>query len=177
MKRLFVIILVVIFCFSVFFGCNNAENVGGTDDSKNSPTPTTTTTIFPQSPPDLLVSYGKTTIEAWRGSSQWCFQNEDGEEEVLHMDSVHPTNVADRIEVITVSNNATLSLNFEVAPTRIRIEQYKAKGFEYEYCGEIAVENSTIKVKKGDYLYDIAATWEDETKDYNNIACYAFRTK
>ena len=57
------------------------------------------------------------------------------------------------------------------------VSQYKAKGSLYKYCKEITVENNSIKVKKGNYLYDIVATWDNETKIADYMACYAFRTK
>ena len=132
---------------------------------------------MPQTPPDLIVKYKDKSIKAWRGSFQWYCKDENGEDFMINSDSVAPMNIADKIEAITISNNATIVLNFEVAPTTIMVSQYKAKGSSYKYCKEITVENNSIKVKKGNYLYNIVATWDNETKKDDYMALYAFCTK
>lgn len=172
MKRLLLIILTVVICLPAFTGCGN--------DLPEEPVDLEVTfsenlTSFPQEPPVLFVRDGDTRIKAWRGTSSWIVEGEDGISNGVNSDSPHPLDCIDSLPVIEFSWKTTLTLSFEGAPVRITVKQYPADASGYDDYKEIKVNKSTVEVKAGNYIYEVIATWHGET--YSGTVYYAFKTE
>ena len=132
---------------------------------------------FPAEPPTLTVSDGEMTITAWRGTSSWMIVGEDGLGSGITADSPHPLECKDDIQTIKVSQNTTLTLSFESAPTSIAVKRYKLNATDYDAFEKIADFRNIIEVKAGNYLYEVIAKWEDNAKPYSGTVYYAFCTE
>ena len=130
---------------------------------------------FPNDPPALFVRDGEKRIKAWRGTSSWIVEGEDGISNGINSDSPHPLDCIDSLPVIEFSWKTTLTLSFEGAPVRITVKQYPADASGYDDYKEIEVNKSTVEVKAGNYIYEVIATWHGET--YSGTVYYAFRTE
>ena len=161
MKKLFSILFVLVFCFFAFSGCSYTKdklNLGKNDK--------------PDAPPDLIVKYEEQTIKAWRGTYAWEINGN-----FIMSDSVGPLDIKDRLPWLQLSNETKLTFDFEFKPTSIKVERCSIDAIDYNDLIEIPITKSSIKIDKGGYIYFITASWNDETKNYNGTADYAFIIK
>ncbi len=198
MKRITLIILIITLCLPALSGCggrkcdHNWERTANydqhtavdkcsaceetrmyTDPAGLSAPPSN----FPAEPPYLSVSDGNSTIQAWRGTYSWMIENEDGMGSGIEADSPHPLDRKEGIQVIKITEKTTLTLNFEETPTSITVRRYKQNASDYDAYDEISVSGNSIEVKAGNYLYEVIANWNNNTKPYNGTVYYAFRTE
>ncbi|MBR2019100.1 MAG: hypothetical protein IKA05_01720 [Clostridia bacterium] len=179
--------------FCMFLGCFAGCNVAEKDpiDSTEQPTESqsegaetqTTSTSKPATnePPFLCVSNGEISVGAWRGTYSWTVENEDGEGRTVHADSEHPLDCLETIqstfEAMKVSQDTTLALDFEFAPTSIMVRRYNLKDADSGAYEEIPVNGSSIEVRSGAYLYEVIAKWESNNTLYSGTVQYAFCTE
>lgn len=172
MKRILILILTAIICVSAFTGCGN--------DLPEEPVDLEVTfsenlTNFPKEPPALFVRDGDTRIKAWRGTSSWIVEGEDGISNGVNSDSPHPLDLRESIPAIALKKKTTLTLSFEGRPTKITVKRYAPNTTDYDDYETVKVSEGTIEVKAGDYLYEVIATWSGEK--YSGTVYYAFRTE
>ena len=177
MKKFLLLLLVLTVCLSAFIGCSDFDNKNTESDDEENFNAQNTEQVsnFPKGPPALSVTDGKTTIPAWRGTCSWMFENEGGTISGINSDSPHPLDCKDDIQAIKISDNTTLTLNFEASPTKITVKRYKLNASDYDTYDDITVTENKIKVKDKDYLYEVIAKWD--TDSYGGTVYYAFRTE
>ena len=166
-KKLLFIVLAISFCISSLSGCNQTEEIHLNVDWSAIPNAT-----FPESPPIMIVTDGKSEITAWKGTYSW-FRNNG---EAINVDTLSPLDCKDNMSTITVSKRCKLMLAFEAEPTKISIKRYKLSATDSDDFKEIEYSDKMITAKAGDYLYEVHATWNDPNQTYSGTACYAFRT-
>lgn len=171
MKRILILILTAIICVSAFTGCT---------ESSEKPVDLEVTfsgnlTNFPKEPPTLFVRDGDTRVKAWRGTSSWIVEGEDGISNGVNSDSPHPLDLRESIPAIALKKKTTLTLSFEGHPTKITVKRYAPNTTDYDDYKTVKVSEGTIEVKAGDYLYEVIATWSGEK--YSGTVYYAFRTE
>lgn len=176
MKRILLIILALALSLPVLAGCARdydfygvstmlIPNDGGTIKQSN----------FPAEPPILYVISGSSAVQAWRGTHSWFVENEDGTGSGICADSPHPLDCIEDIQAVKVTKKATLTLNFEEAPTSITVRRYKLNSSDNDSYDEIVLNGNSLEVKAGEYLYEVIASWNRQ--QYNGTAYYAFRTE
>ena len=178
MKRTLLIILSLILCLPVFWGCGKEPDFYDvvtvfipTDGQTAQPS------NFPAEPPTLYVSNGKKAIDASYGTYSWFFDNEDGTGSSINADGSHPLDYKDHIQAIKVTKKTTLTLNFEEAPTSITVKRYNFNTSDYGSYDEITVNGNSIEAEAGEYLYEVIAKWNNNSKPYGGTVYYAFRTE
>ncbi len=163
--------LAALMCLSVFSSCGTNEPAA--------PYPLPEGTVkpgnFPAEPPFLYVQNSKTQIQAWRGTTSWMYDNNDGTWSGIQSDSMHPLDCQSSLPVIKVRQRTTLTLYFEGDPTEITVRRYKPDAKDFEDFDEIKVSGNTFDVKADDYVYEVRASWE--AQKYSGTVYYAFRTE
>lgn len=168
MKRILLFFLIIAHCLALFSGCKKHEN----------PTPVelpTVPTIFPFAPPHVLVIGNMNAVNAWRGTTSWMTEGEDGIGSGIESDSPHPLECKDDLPILEITKKTTVNLKFEAAPSTITVKQYKATATDFDSYKEIAVTNSSFEIKSGNYVYEIIASWSGTY--YNGTVYYAFKTE
>lgn len=171
MKRFLLILLTLALCISAFSGCT--QNVGE-EQSTDLRLPETPS-IFPLAPPHLFVGDGKTTVEAWRGTTSWLVEDENGLGSGIEADSAHPLDCKDNLPMLEISQKSTLTLHFEATPSKITVKRYKLSASDYDDYDEIAVTSGTFEAKAGGYVYEIIASWNGQ--NYSGTVYYAVKTE
>ena len=75
-----------------------------------------------------------------------------------------------------MTKRGTLILRLEEAPTSITVRRYRLNSSDYDAYEEIPVEDGTIEVKPGNYLYEVIVKWNHPNKPYSGTVYYAFST-
>lgn len=132
-------------------------------------------TIFPFEPPHLFVIGEKNAVDAWRGTSSWMTEGEDGIASGIESDSPHPLECKDDLPILEITKKTTVNLKFEAAPSKITVKRYKASTTDYDNFDELTVSGNSFEAKAGDYVYEIIASWSSQA--YNGTVYYAFRTE
>lgn len=125
------------------------------------------------SPPTLRVSVGGKEYEAWKGSYSWMSINSDGTWNGKNADASHPTSKKDALELIETTDMVAV-LSFAVFPDSLTVGCWEAN-----FLGDSLTEGegvtcigNLIPLKKGDYVYCVTATWENE--EYEGSVTYGF---
>ena len=132
---------------------------------------------FPAAPSVFIAYSPNTAVNGWMGTYSWTVVGTDGEGKGVNADSSHPLDCLDDIEVLKVSDGATVYLIFEGTPTGITVKRYNADATNYDEYEEIKVDGNTFVASAGDYLYEVIASWNEEGKSYSGTVHYAFRTE
>lgn len=176
MKQYLLILIALSVCLAAFSGCavpdanpsevTAAQGGSVTDQASN----------FPAEPPHLGVSNGNATVTAWRGTYSWLVENDDGTGSGINTDTMHPLDCKEGIPSLKMTKRGTLILRLEEAPTSITVRRYRLNSSDYDAYKEIPVEDGTIEVKPGNYLYEVIAKWNHPGKPYSGTVYYAFST-
>jgi hypothetical protein len=132
-------------------------------------------TIFPFAPPHLFVIGDKNAVDAWRGTSSWMTEGEDGIGSGIESDSPHPLECKDDLPILEITKKMTVNLKFEAAPSKITVKKYNSNTKNYDNYDEIIVSGNLIEVNAGNYVYEIIASWSGQ--EYSGTVYYAFRTE
>ena len=132
-------------------------------------------TIFPFEPPHLFVIGNKNAVNAWRGTSSWMAEGEDGIGSGIESDSPHPLECKDDLPILEITKKTTVNLKFEAAPSKITVKRYKASTTDFDNFDELTVSGGSFEAKTGDYVYEIIASWSGQ--EYSGTVYYAFRTE
>ena len=170
MKRILILILTAIICLSAFSGCSEPSE----DLVDLKVTFSENLTNFPKEPPVLFVRDGDTRVKAWRGTSSWIVEGEDGVGNGVSSDSPHPLDCKDSLPTIKVGWLTMLTLNFEGRPSKVTVKRYDSDAVDYDDYEEITLKDSEIKAKSGS-IYEVITTWSGEK--YNGTVYYAFKTE
>ena len=171
MKRLLIFILTAILLVSSFSGCAEAPD----EPVDLGVTFSDTLTKFPNEAPVLFIRNGETRVKAWRGTCSWMVEGEDGLGHGVESDSPHPLDCKDSLPVIDVGWLTTLTLSFEGAPPKITVKRYAADAEGYDDFETVKVEESAVKTKSGEHIYEVIAAWYGDK--YSGTVYYAFRTE
>lgn len=145
--------------------------------------------------PELTVVYQDNEVKAWRGTSSWQTQNDDGKGNGIHSDSPHPLLMKEHIPMLSLASVASsvdplvVSLQFELVPDGVSVRCWSA-----ECWGQTDAESEVLPVqmlmtdsdpaaapvyqvelKDGDYIYEVFAKW-NQAELYGGDACYSFCT-
>lgn len=171
MKRFLLIILSLALCLPIFSGCDHTPSDETSGEIKLPVVPS----IFPLAPSHLFVSDGKNTVEAWRGTSSWLVEDENGLGSGIESDSAHPLDAKDGLPMLAVTKKSTLTLSFEAAPSKITVKRYKLNATDYDDYDEITVTDGSFEAKAGNYVYEVIASWSGQ--NYSGTVYYAFKTE
>lgn len=132
---------------------------------------------FPASPSIFIAYSQNAAVNGWMGTYSWTVAGTDGEGKGTGADSAHPLECLEDIEILKVSDGATVYLVFEEMPTSLTVKRYNADAKNYDEYEEIKVDGNTFAASAGDYLYEVIASWNEEGKSYSGTVHYAFRTE
>ena len=177
MKQYLLILIVLSVCLAAFSGCAVPDASPGEVSAALGGTVTDLASNFPAEPPHLQVSDGNTTVTAWRGTCSWLVENEDGTASGINADSMHPLDCKEGIPSLKMAKKGILTFSFEEAPTSITVRRYRLNSSNYDAYEEIPVEDGTIEVKPGNYLYEVIVKWNHPNKPYSGTVYYAFSTE
>ena len=176
MKQHLLILIALSVCLAAFSGCDAPR--AGTSEVPAAPGESVTdlTSNFPAEPPHLQVSNGSAAVTAWRGTYSWLVENDDGTGSGIDTDTMHPLDCKEGIPSLKMTKRGTLILRLEEAPTSITVRRYRLNSSDYDAYEEIPVEDGTIEVKPGNYLYEVIVKWNHPGKPYIGTVYYAFST-
>lgn len=146
--------------------------------------------------PFLTVVYGDKTVEAWRGTTSWNYQNEDGTGVGFESDSMHPLQAKEYmtpIDLIPSNISSTDSLEaflqWDTTPDKISVSCWSEEFWNQPTAAseEIPVNMSiidsnfetkpviSIELKGRNYIYEVVSEWNGSEK-YGGTARYSFYT-
>lgn len=170
MRRILILFLALCACFAMIAGCSHTPPAPLGDPAN--PTPN-----FPNGPPILDITGGKSVLIAWRGTTSWNVEGLNGTGTGIQMDSPHPLDCIGNIPTIKVFGETTLKLSFESAPDSIVVRKYQTNAGGYDAYEEISVKGTFLEVGAENCLYEVIAKWEDSLlRSYNGTVHYAFCT-
>ena len=157
----------------VLTGCNNSPAI-----SNHEPVP-----IFTE-PPTLTVNTLDSSIEALRGTTSWFYDNGDGTQTGIESDSMHPLDSNSKeympTLLITLTPNSSKNpleavLQFNVTPDEVSVHCWSDEhwGNTSAQSEDILINDSTIELKDGRYIYEVIAHWNNSEK-YGGTAYYSF---
>jgi len=148
-------------------------------------------------PPALMVVCGDKNVEALRGTTSWMYQNEDNINTGINSDNIHPLQAKEYMSPLEITYTPISSidplkayLQWGVVPDSISVRcwdemcwgQFDADGlavpievFETDTTDEIYSTNYTIKLKDGNYIYEVKAEWNGDD-NYGGTVYYSFYT-
>ena len=176
MKKYLFILLAVLVILSALAGCDTPDEGEGEATVIHGGAVTEQDSNFPAEPPHLGVSDGNATVTAWRGTYSWLVENDDGTGSGINADSMHPLDCKEGIPSLKMAKKGILTFSFEEAPTSITVRRYRLNSSDYDAYEEIPVEDGTIEVKPGNYLYEVIVKWNHPNKPYSGTVYYAFST-
>jgi hypothetical protein len=115
-------------------------------------------------------------FRATGGGFSWTYDMGDGQSCHITADSSHPLTFKNLPHIYYVKGKAPSGyamLIFESAPTAISVDIYDIKS--EKLVKTVTVTDGILELLKGDYLYDIKATWRSR-RDYSGEAHYCFQT-
>lgn len=150
-----------------------------------------------QEPPLLkVIAHNGESINAMRTSYSWIYTDENGEENGIIADGLHPLKAKEYMPHLAVKpsvysriDSKTLYLDFAYPPDRITAEAWKAQDYgnanaesipvvinDAEYDGQN--QYFTVDIFGEEYVYSITAHWESrETGGFEGTAYYCFTSE
>lgn len=169
MKKLHFILLTVILIFSMT-ACQSAQEPTNPPGSNGAPKPTS------KEPPALkILDNSGNSVEAVKGTYSWMYDIGNGLWTGVEADSAHPLDFQEfLIPMVTASDTATLS--FDVEPQDITVQCWRDIHFgNAQASGEhIPVDENSLQLKPGAYIYEICANWTGENLAAAGTAHYCF---
>ena len=176
-KRIFLVSIFSCFIF-VMLGCRSTNDIGYVK----------TSTLT--EPPELTVICEDASIKALLGTYSWNYEinNSFGESKSqgICADGAHPLDSKKYMKsplTFTTTGNSTedlpsVTLQFGIAPDSITVNCWPTYYFgDSSATGEkISVTGSSFKLKDGDYVYEVVATWDDSKHSFGGTAYYSFYT-
>ena len=176
-KRISLVFIFSCFIF-VMLGCRSINDIGYVK----------TSTLT--EPPELTVICEDASIKALLGTYSWNYEinNSFGESKSqgICADGAHPLDskkyMAAPLPFTTTDDSAeglpSVTLQFGLAPDSITVNCWPTYYFgDSTATGEkISVTGSTFKLKDGDYVYEVIATWDSNKHDFGGTAYYSFYT-
>lgn len=176
MKRLFPCVLALV-CLCAFASCG-----AGPKDHTNLDNPERD--VILTAPPALTVCLGEDSIQAMRGTTSWNYDNEDGTWSGFESDSLHPLDMNSKdltptLVITPEANNSqnflTAQLKFDIPPDEISVRCWSETcwGDTDAQSEDIPIEDFTIELKDGGYIYEVISTWSSSER-YNGTARDSF---
>ena len=125
-------------------------------------------------PPALTVTAGDTSVQAIRSTYSW----QDGKTGI-EADGPHPLDMLEKLPVIEVPDDGSVTLVFDPAPDRVTVFAWKtsAAGIgnysEPELSLPVSAEQTVTLPADDRYLYEVHAFWDNQN-DYGGDAYYGF---
>lgn len=177
MKKLITLILVFVTSLLIV-GCRSINDIGYVK----------TSTLT--EPPELTVICEDASIKALLGTYSWTYEISDAigksKSQGVCADGAHALNskkyMAAPLPFTTTDDSAeglpSVTLQFGIAPDSITVNCWPTYYFgDSSATGEkISVTGSTFKLKDGDYVYEVVATWDDSKHGFGGTAYYSFYT-
>ncbi len=177
MKKLITLILVFVTSFLIM-GCRSINDIGYVK----------TSTLT--EPPELTVICEDASIKALLGTYSWTYEISDAigksKSQGVCADGAHALNskkyMAAPLPFTTTDASPeglpSVTLQFGIAPDSITVNSWPTYYFgDTSATGEkISVTGSSFKMKDGDYVYEVVATWDSNKHDFGGTAYYSFYT-
>lgn len=176
MKQHLLMLIALSVCLAAFSGCAVPDASPSEVPAAHGGSVTDQASNFPAEPPHLGVSDGNAAVTAWRGTCSWLVENDDGTGSGINTDTMHPLDCKEGIPSLKMAKKGTLTFIIDEAPTSITVRRYRLNSSDYDAYEEIPVEDGTIEVKRGNYLYEVIAKWNHPNKPYSGTVYYAFST-
>lgn len=128
---------------------------------------------LPTEPPSLTVTDGESQRSCGSGSYGWTYALENGQSCHTLADGIHPLQF-DREPHLTTSAD-TVTLSFSPAPERtptVRCWSDEHLGDTSAAAEKPTLENSTLTLKEGGWIYEVSAGWEADDGSYSGSASY-----
>lgn len=128
-----------------------------------------------KTPPALTVSYDGGSFEATQGTCTWNCANGDGTWTGVCADSPHPLQMKDHLPLIS-AGDSQVRLIFEDWPDSYTVRCWPDSQWgNTDAVGEAVMQwNHTFELRSGGYIYEVAATWNDDGSPYHGTASYVF---
>ena len=175
-KYLFILLAISVF-LSALAGCDTPDAGEGEAPVIHGEAVTEQASNFPAEPPHLHVSGGSTAVTAWCGTYSWLVEKEDGTGSGITTDTPHPLECKEGIPSLKLTKKATLVFSTEGNPTSITVRRYRLNSTDHSAYEEIPLENNSIEVRPGDYLYEVIVKWNHPQFPYSGTVYYAFSTE
>lgn len=131
-------------------------------------------------PPSLTVRCGEAAVEALRGTASWSCDNGDGTWTSFEADSLHPLDEAARDLtprlVFSASAEAPeAALAWDTPPDTVTVRRWSDAlwGDTGAPAEEVAVEDGSIVLSEGGWVYEVAAEWSTP-EHWGGTARYSF---
>ena len=126
-------------------------------------------------PPVVTVRSGENQIAATLGTYTWTYDNGDGTRTSVCADSSHPLEWKEFLTPL-ITTQGTMELGFAAEPQKYTIRRWSDENWGKTDVAEeiVNVDNHTIELKQGGYIYEIVAEWTDEKLGEKNTVYYGF---
>lgn len=114
-----------------------------------------------QTPPNLTVSVGEEIIRTVRGTYSWSYNNGDGTSTGIQADSGAPPNLVENQNLVDVTPNKEVRLNFDTEPT-----DYQVRVWDTDNNIKGTYDEVVISEYNGKVIYEDLAQWEQGTVSY-----------
>ncbi len=165
------ILLALLSLMLVFSACQKAENPQPTHhpESAGAAKP------LSKEPPVLTIWDTKSSLEASIGTYSWFYDNGDGTQSGICVDSAHPLDQQEFLNPMDTSGD-TVELQFAVQPQEFSVRCWSdANWGNTDAEAETAVLSGNIlELKAGGYIYEVKAEWTGENLAAEGTAHYSF---
>ena len=177
MKKLITCFFIVSFLFLII-GCTSKDDI---DYIK-------TSTLT--EPPELTVICDSSSTKALLGTYSWTYEISDAlgtsMSQSVCADGAHPLNSKKYMQAPlpftttddTANGVPSVTLQFGLAPDSITVNCWQTAYFGDSSAASenIPVAGSNFKLKDGDYVYEVIATWDNSKHGFGGTAHYSFYT-
>lgn len=135
--------------------------------------------IILEEPPRLDVISDETCIGTLLGAYSWQRKNIDGTVTGVEVDSAHPLNCKEQLELFETTEAAATLRFMEEPDTILNVccwsdEHWSDPAADSENA---SVNGNVIELKPGGYIYEVTAEWNTEKSGYGGIAHYSIYIK
>jgi len=126
-------------------------------------------------PPALEVEYDGGKLTANLGTYSWMYQINAEEWTGVCADSAHPLQCEAQTEAATAFDTRAV-LRFADAPDQLTVQCWPDSKWGYPQASgrAVSVSEMQLELKPGGYIYEIAATWNDDGGPHYGTAYYFF---
>ena len=136
-----------------------------------------------EEPPALSVVNADAKIEALKGGFSWQYKDWKGETVAVITDSAHPLQCKDITPILEMTQTPLSSvdprlayLQWETKPDKVTVRCWSDECWDNVEASseniraEMLEEDYVIQLKKGNYIYEVCAEWDNGTSYYSFYA-------
>lgn len=134
------------------------------ENNNNEETGQISTDVSPEEarpkPTELLIQVGEETLSPVLGTYSWNVENEDRTFDGIEVDSVAPPELVRTTEPIQVTEDTTITLDFEEEPDRYTVRIWDEDNNVLSESDEVNLSG------EGEVIYDVVTHWDQGTASY-----------